>query len=122
MPQAQIKLREDDYASKVERTGHGLQRAFIVTMLQHLAAARTPKTSLENKTLEDDLKLPTVATEMPNLVLAIEEPELYQHPSRQRHLASVLLNLATGVILGVAQNTQVIYTTPFSVVRRARPL
>ena len=111
MPQAQIKLREDDYASKVERTGHGLQRAFIVTMLQHLAAARTPKTSLENKTLEDGLKLPTVATEMPNLVLAIEEPELYQHPSRQRHLASVLLNLATGVILGVAQNTQVIYTT-----------
>ena len=42
---------------------------------------------------------------------AIEEPELYQHPSRQRHLASVLLNLAKGAIPGVAENTQVIYAT-----------
>ena len=49
--------------------------------------------------------------QLPNLVLAIEEPELYQHPSRQRHLASVLLNLAEGAIPGVAQNTQVIYAT-----------
>ncbi len=49
--------------------------------------------------------------QLPNLVLAIEEPELYQHPSRQRHLASVLLNLAEGALPGVAKNTQVIYTT-----------
>ena len=48
---------------------------------------------------------------MPSLVLAIEKPELYQHPSRQRHLASVLLELASGTIPGVAENTQVVYTT-----------
>ena len=48
---------------------------------------------------------------MPSLVLAIEEPELYQHPSRQRHLASVLMELASGTIPGVAKNTQVVYTT-----------
>lgn len=36
MPQAQIKLEEDGYKSAVQRTGHGLQRAFILTMLQHL--------------------------------------------------------------------------------------
>ena len=29
----------------------------------------------------------------PDLVLAIEEPELYQHPSRQRHIAKILLQL-----------------------------
>ncbi len=40
LPQAQIKLQEDGFESAVERTGHGLQRAFIVTMLQHLVAAR----------------------------------------------------------------------------------
>ena len=49
--------------------------------------------------------------QLPNLVLAIEEPELYQHPSRQRHFASVLLDLAMGAIPGVAQSTQVIYAT-----------
>ena len=34
IPQAQVKLLEDGYESTVERTGHGLQRTFIVTMLQ----------------------------------------------------------------------------------------
>ena len=38
MPQAEVKLLEDEYESRVERTGHGLQRAFIITMLQHLDA------------------------------------------------------------------------------------
>lgn len=48
---------------------------------------------------------------MPNLILGIEEPELYQHPNRQRHLSRVLYSLATGRIKGVAQNTQVLYAT-----------
>ena len=45
------------------------------------------------------------------MVLAIEEPELYQHPSRQRFLASTLSKLAQGSISGVATSTQVVYTT-----------
>jgi len=36
---------------------------------------------------------------------------LYQHPSRQRHLSAILLDLASGTIAGVSENTQVIYTT-----------
>ncbi len=112
MPQAQVKLSEDEYESKVEKTGHGLQRAFIVTMLQHLTSVRATETASEGeRSTEDDVSPETRERQLPNLVLAIEEPELYQHPSRQRHLASVLLNLATGVIPGVAQNTQVVYTT-----------
>ena len=50
MPQAQVKLLEDDYEAKVERTGHGLQRAYILTMLQHLVAARKEDSS----TVSDD--------------------------------------------------------------------
>ncbi|MCH8120356.1 MAG: AAA family ATPase, partial [Planctomycetes bacterium] len=46
-----------------------------------------------------------------NLILGIEEPELYLHPSRQRHVARILLQLAEGSIPGVAQRTQVIYGT-----------
>ncbi|MDE0200770.1 MAG: ATP-dependent endonuclease [Caldilineaceae bacterium] len=112
MPQAQVRLWEDDYESKVERTGHGLQRAFIVTMLQHLTTVRLTQTISEERiSTEEDTNPETRGPQLPNLVLAIEEPELYQHPSRQRHLASVLLNLATGTIPGVAKNTQVIYTT-----------
>ncbi len=112
LPQAQVKLLEDEYESRVERTGHGLQRAFIITMLQHLDAIRhsdpTPNSGTDE---EDETSAEAKGPLLPNLVLAIEEPELYQHPSRQRHLATVLLNLSTGVIPGVAQNTQVIYAT-----------
>jgi len=41
LPEADIKLVEDGYPYAVARTGHGLQRAFILTMLQHLALAQT---------------------------------------------------------------------------------
>lgn len=112
-PQADVRLAEDGYSAPVERTGHGLQRAFTLTMLQHLAAARN--TGIED---EDDLDSSVdqkgaapLPPALPSLVLAIEEPELYQHPSRQRHFASVLRELANAAIPGVAQQTQVIYTT-----------
>ena len=111
MPRTQVKLMEDGYESTVERTGHGLQRTFIVTMLQHLAAARGVEMTPEDGVSEENASQESGGTHLPSLVLAIEEPELYQHPSRQRHWASVLLKLATGTTPGVAKNTQVVYST-----------
>ena len=111
LPQAQIKLSEDGYQSTVERTGHGLQRAFIVTMLQHLVAARSVETPLEAESDTENGAQETNEAYLPSLILAIEEPELYQHPSRQRHLASTLFKLAEGSISGVATSTQVVYST-----------
>jgi hypothetical protein len=108
MPTADVKLVEDEYASSVSRTGHGLQRAFILTMLQHLARAQMSAIEGENES-EDGITPLTVR--MPNLILGIEEPELYQHPNRQRHLSKILLQLALGSIKGVAEQTQVIYST-----------
>ncbi len=105
MPQAFVKLQEDGYRSSVERTGHGLQRAFIITMFQHLSAAR--RTNIA----EPNAQNAASSNALPNLALAIEEPELYQHPSRQRHLASVLSNLASSAIPGVSERTQILYTT-----------
>ena len=111
MPRALVKLHEDGYESTVDRTGHGLQRAFIVTMLQHLAAARETEVASEDSAPAEDTNSEPSSTVLPSLVLAIEEPELYQHPSRQRHIASVLLELSKGTIPGVAKQSQVVYTT-----------
>ena len=109
LPRADVRLTEDGYSSTVQRTGHGLQRAFILTMLQHLATtSEAPPTP---RPVNGDEKADPDPTPNPTLILAIEEPELYQHPSRQRHLASVLLELAEAKIAGVAEHTQVIYTT-----------
>lgn len=101
MPEAEVRLSEDNYASRVEAAGHGLQRALIMTMLQHLHTVREAAT----RTVPESNH-----SQLPSLVLTIEEPELYQHPSRQRHFASVLMGLTTESSAGTS-NTQVIYAT-----------
>jgi len=80
MPKADIKLVEDNYPSPVERTGHGLQRAFILTMLQHLAVAQAPmqESGDEKQPVTDNAEKVEPASKgkivMPNLILGIEEP------------------------------------------------
>jgi hypothetical protein len=107
LPQADVKLIEDGYSSAVHRTGHGLQRAFILTIFQHLALAQAkPPNVIEPQ----EVPVQTEAR-LPDLVLVIEEPELYQHPNRQRHLAKIFLQLASGKIPGVADKTQIVYST-----------
>lgn len=115
IPKADVKLVEDRYATAIHRTGHGLQRAFILTMLQHLAMAQSAGASKSEESTAGEVKPPEAQPDqkiiLPNLVLAIEEPELYQHPNRQRHLAKILLQLAQGFTPGVAEKTQIIYAT-----------
>lgn len=112
-PQAHVRLQEDGYPSTVTRTGHGLQRAFIFTLLQRLAAERRPRKARDGSTIDvtehpaDEPSAPAA----PDVVLAIEEPELYQHPSRQRHIARVFEDLALPKDSEDAPDTQIIYTT-----------
>lgn len=110
LPQAMIRLVEDGYASSVHRTGHGLQRSFILTMLQHLASAQY-RASQSQLTEAGTRPGAGAVIQLPNLILAIEEPELYLHPNRQRHLSRILYEMASGAIPGVAEMTQVLYTT-----------
>jgi predicted ATP-dependent endonuclease of OLD family len=64
--------------------GHGLQRSYLLALLQELADSDAP--------------------DAPTLVLGCEEPELYQHPPQARHLADVFGELAQG-------NNQILVTT-----------
>ncbi len=109
LPKADIRLVEDGYACPVSRTGHGLQRAFVLTMLQHLALAQS-NAGITQPSTETPLQAP-VEEKLPSLVLAIEEPELFQHPNRQRHLAMIFQTLASGSTPGVAKTTQVVLAT-----------
>lgn len=94
-------LVEDGYEAPVALSGNGSQRAFIMTLLQYLAA------SPQNQNVGADDSMNSV----PSLILAIEEPELFQHPSRQRHLLSVIKELASNGIQNVISSIQVVYTT-----------
>ncbi|MBE8718516.1 AAA family ATPase [Cellvibrio polysaccharolyticus] len=80
-PLAHIKIGEKGFESELARFGHGMQRSYLLTLLQELADI-------------DDGNAPT-------LVMAIEEPELYQHPPQARYLSEVLQDLAN-------ENSQII--------------
>jgi len=83
-PVAGIKTGEGDFLGSLARMGHGLQRSYLLALLQELAGSDAP--------------------DAPTLILGCEEPELYQHPPQARHLADVLGELAAG-------NNQILVTT-----------
>ncbi len=102
-PQAEVKLLEDDYPSRVASAGHGVQRALVMSLLQHLDTVRSSTNAEATASSEH--------SQLANLVLTIEEPELYQHPSRHRHFAEVLIKAATRREPMLGGSTQIIYTT-----------
>jgi len=107
LPAADVSLSDDGFGGPVDRQGHGLQRAFVFTLLQHLA-----KTSFVMEPTEESggsSEGPAVPARAPSLILAIEEPELYQHPTKQRHLATVLRGLSDGSLPGAEGPTQILF-------------
>jgi hypothetical protein len=115
LPTADVMLDEDGFEGPVDRKGHGLQRAFIVTLLQHLARASAAEAAAEplpeGEPAVDVEAPPAPPYVLPGLILAIEEPELYQHPTKQRHFAKVLARLTDGSLPGVATRTQVMFAS-----------
>lgn len=83
-PYAQAVLGEAGFEGALARFGHGLQRSFLLAVLQELSGS--------------DVEAG------PTLMLACEEPELYQHPPQARHLFGVLLRLSE-------RNAQIFLTT-----------
>jgi predicted ATPase len=80
-PRATIKAQEGSFKGNLTRFGHGLQRSFLLAILQELA-------SIESAVGDNE------KSERPTLILGCEEPELYQHPPQARHLATELRALA----------------------------
>lgn len=124
-PAAIAELVEDEYQGSIERKGHGLQRALIFSLLQHLAVAQpieaTEQSQGETDTPTDaqlqdaggsDANQTVLARPWgPDLIIAIEEPELYQHPLRARHLSRILLEMSRESTLGPGGRNQIAYTT-----------
>ncbi len=114
LPAARATLVEDSFEGEITRKGHGLQRALIVTLLQHLAMTVPAEPAGEGSA---DEEVPTIeprgveSLRGPDLILAIEEPELYLHPSRCRYLSSLLVRLAEKPEFGLGASNQIMYTS-----------
>ncbi|MET9362246.1 AAA family ATPase [Streptomyces sp. NPDC006632] len=85
-----VTIRDGAAQTSVHRQGHGFQRALIIAALTYLADRRRP------------------ADGMRTLCLAVEEPELFQHPPQARTFAKVLRELVSASPQG---RTQVMYAT-----------
>jgi putative ATP-dependent endonuclease of OLD family len=83
-PVARLLAGDGVFEGELARFGHGLQRSYLLALLQELASA-------------DDAV-------SPRLILGCEEPELYQHPPQARHLAGILQQLGEA-------NAQIIVST-----------
>jgi len=104
LPGVRARLVEDEFEGDIDRKGHGLQRALVLTLLEHLALTQPLETS-------EDTQNPPEPLHGFDLILAIEEPELYLHPSRCRYLSQLLVQLAERPGITSASRTQVIYST-----------
>ena len=71
---------DDGFRTAVENKGHGLQRAVIFTILRRYAEYMTAVPSGRKR----------------NLILAVEEPELFMHPQAQRTIRRVFRKIAEG--------------------------
>lgn len=74
LPLVKSVLRDESFRGEVSKFGHGLQRNYLMTLV-HLNA----KLALDDQ---------------PSIILAIEEPELYQHPPQARYLHTALEDIA----------------------------
>ena len=96
-----VRVRESEgHATDVERQGHGLQRALVIALLQEVA-----------ETVRQTDQADDAAGDRGTLMLAIEEPELYQHPLQARALAQALSVLAADADEGGRRTVQIAYST-----------
>lgn len=79
LPEPLVTISEDGFSVPISYCGHGLQRALILALLEQLSLLSSGE---QGQQLDQDL------------ILAIEEPELYLHPARSRYISKLLLNLS----------------------------
>ncbi len=96
-PRTQVQISDEGFEGDIQSKGHGLQRLFIVALLQLAASSSV------------DEEMPTGEVRTAHTVLAVEEPELYQHPIQARRFARVLRDLAQAGDGRTA--TQVLFST-----------
>ena len=88
-PNASIRLQDNGFPAQIERAGSGFQRVYLLSLLDTIAAMRR-----NNKLVEKDSKSTEDSIQEPILrLIIIDEPELYQHPQRQRRILKAFIDL-----------------------------
>jgi putative ATP-dependent endonuclease of OLD family len=114
LPETKVELTEDGFRGSIDRKGHGLQRSFIISIIQELAVVQAQRDEQTRRTQNGNVEDPSIKVAndfRPDLILTIEEPELFQHPIRQKHFANVLSDLTKKDDISGRARIQVILCT-----------
>nr|WP_321443139.1 AAA family ATPase [uncultured Cohaesibacter sp.] len=90
-PQPIIKIEDSGFLTGLEYVGHGLQRAALFSVIEFLAQSGTEVAEAEFVEPQSDI------------ILLIEEPEIYQHPHKQKLVSDAFrrvcyeFNRSTGI-------------------------
>ncbi|MFC5066953.1 ATP-dependent nuclease [Flaviflagellibacter deserti] len=86
----------------VEYVGHGLQRAVLFAIVQFLAERQSSSTERSSEQYSEPLS---------DIILMIEEPEIYQHPLKQKQIYDAFKEICSSFDPGTGIRIQIIYTT-----------
>lgn len=99
-PQPMIKIEDNGFVSGLQNVGHGLQRAALFSVIEFLAS-RGAQTA-ENQRFD---------TAQSDIVLLVEEPEIYQHPIKQQVIHDAFHRICADFNADTGIRFQIIFTT-----------
>ena len=100
-PIPRIQVESAGILTPIENVGHGLQRTVLFSLIEYLAR-QSLKTSPDGERFDEAAS---------DIILLIEEPEIYQHPAKQLTIARSLDGLCGGFNDQTGIRIQAIITT-----------
>ncbi len=98
-PRPTIQVEDQGFQTVLENVGHGLQRACLFAIIQFLAESAS---STEGGSFEEVQS---------DILLLVEEPEIYQHPLKQEVISDVFHSICENFSKATGIRFQIIFTT-----------
>jgi predicted ATP-dependent endonuclease of OLD family len=99
-PQPSIKIEESGFVTGLSMVGHGLQRVALFSVIEFLARkVNGAKADADFNEAQSDI------------ILLVEEPEIYQHPVKQKIIHDAFHSICTGFSAETGIRFQVVFTT-----------
>ena len=98
-PKPVIQVEDSGFLSGLEHVGHGLQRAALFSVIEFLAQSTV-------EVAEDEFDEP-----QSDIILLIEEPEIYQHPHKQKLISDAFRKICENFSKMTGIRFQVVFAT-----------
>lgn len=98
-PKPVIQVEDSGFLSGLEHVGHGLQRAALFSVIEFLAQSTV-------EVAEDEFDEP-----QSDIILLIEEPEIYQHPHKQKLISDAFRKICESFSRTTGIRFQVVFAT-----------